>query len=403
MPGRKMLAMLLLGFFPGLTGAARPAPLPTADVSIQITGASASGDDLFAAGLFAEAAAAYEQAVANDPNSATSVAALARMRLYQHREDEAAELARKAMVLSPGNALAAQVLKTVDSRRAAFAPDVYRLDPGAAAAVDFLVTDPLPVVPVRIDGRSANFLIDTGAPDIVINPALAKTLGLATTDAGVGVFAGGLHAQVQRTTAPELKIGDIQFKNLPAAINPAELPGLQTDGVIGTGLLMHVLATIDYCRGRLVLAPRSTSAAFEQRAAKSGANIVPMWLVGDHFIFARGEINRVEGLYSIDTGLAGGGLVATKSTVEAAGIVLDVKKASVGQGGGGKVRFVPFRADAKLGALTRSDVPGVYMSDGDPYGMFRFKVAGALSHSFFRQSRVTLDFDAMKLVTESCE
>ncbi len=151
-----------------------------------------------------------------------------------------------------------------------------------------------------------------------------------------------------------------------------------------------------------MLAPRSISAAFEQRAAASGANIVPMWLVGDHFIFARAEINRLEGLFSIDTGLAGGGLVATKSTVEAAGIVLDDRNASIGQGGGGAVRVVPFRADAKLGALTRHDVPGVYMTDGDPYGMFRFKIAGALSHSFFRKSRVTLDFDAMKLVTESC-
>jgi hypothetical protein len=190
---------------------------------------------------------------------------------------------------------------------------------------------------------------------------------------------------------------------VPAIINPAELPGLHTDGVIGTGLLMQALATIDYCRGRLVLAPRGASAAFERRAAASGANVVPMWLVGDHFIFARAEINRVQGLFSIDTGLAGGGLVATKSTVEAAGIVIDDRKTSVGQGGGGAVSFVPFRADARLGALARRDVPGVYMSDGDPYGIFRFKVAGALSHSFFRQSRVTFDFDAMKLVTENCE
>ena len=90
-------------------------------------------------------------------------------------------------------------------------------------------------------------------------------------------------------------------------------------------------------------------------------------------------------------------------SVEAAGIVLDNWKASTGQGGGGAVNFVPFHADAKLGALTRSNVPGVYMSDGDPYGIFPFKVTGALSHSFFRQSRVALDFDGMKLVTEDCK
>ena len=152
-----------------------------------------------------------------------------------------------------------------------------------------------------------------------------------------------------------------------------------------------------------MLAPRSSSPDFERRAAAADANIVPMWLVGDHFIFARAKINQVEGLFSIDTGLAGGGLVATKATVDAAGLMLDQSNTGTGQGGGGAVQFVPFHASATLGTLTGADVPGVFMPDGDPYGLFRFKVASALSHEFFRHSRVTFDFDAMKLVTESCE
>ena len=136
--------------------------------------------------------------------------------------------------------------------------------------------------------------------------------------------------------------------------------------------------------------------------AAAGANVVPIWLVGDHFIFARGKINRAEGLFHIDTGLAGGGLTATKDMLDAAGIVPDESKAVTGMGGGGAVRIVPFRASATLGKLTRDDVPGVYSPDGNPYGMFPFKVAGVISHSFFRQSRLSFDFDAMKLVTESC-
>jgi hypothetical protein len=88
--------------------------------------------------------------------------------------------------------------------------------------------------------------------------------------------------------------------------------------------------------------------------------------------------------------------------LDAAGIVPDESKAATGMGGGGQVRVVPFRAAATLGTLTRDDVPGVYSPDGNPYGIFPFKVAGAISHSFFRQSRLTLDFDAMKLVTEGC-
>jgi predicted aspartyl protease len=256
------------------------------------------------------------------------------------------------------------------------------------------------VVHVTIGGRDATFLIDTGGPDIMLRRPLAEALGLPLSEGGVGVFAGGRQAQVQRTVVPELEIGGMRIRNVPAGVNAADglqLPGVQIDGVIGSGLLMHFLSTIDYCDGKLVLAPRSAAA---QRAA--GANSVPFWLVGDHFMFARGKMNQAEGLFMIDTGLAGGGLTATKATLDAAGVTVDESKALTGQGGGGPVQFVPFRAAATLGNLTRSDVPGVYMMGGNPLAGFPFTSSGAISHAFFRESRLTFDFDAMQLMTESC-
>jgi hypothetical protein len=104
----------------------------------------------------------------------------------------------------------------------------------------------------------------------------------------------------------------------------------------------------------------------------------------------------------LDTGLAGGGLVATRSTIDAAGIKLDADKMQVGQGGGGQVQFQTFKADATLGRLVRKDVRGVFMTGGDPYGIFPFWVSGALSHAFFRASRLTFDFNSMKLITQQC-
>jgi hypothetical protein len=174
------------------------------------------------------------------------------------------------------------------------------------------------------------------------------------------------------------------------------------DGVIGTGLLMHFLSTLDYCGGELVLAQRNSSGEFAKRAAVTGANVVPFWLVADHFMFARGKLNQADGLFMIDTGLAGGGLVATREALDAAGIKLDESKAMTGQGGGGAVQFTPFRAAATLGNLTRSDVPGVYMGGGNALAAFPFRSSGMISHAFFRESRLTFDFDAMKLTTESC-
>ena len=396
MPRAPLKLLLLVTCSIALMGQAPAGPPPAASPPLP-------GDDLFAQGRFAEATPVYDRAAAAAPESGPALARVARMRLYEGREDEAIELARKALTLAPGNPIATATLGVATARQRNFSAEFYQVEATAGTtSIPFVITDPLPVVRVTIGGREAEFLIDTGAPDIMLRRPFAEALGLPLTDGGTGTFAGGRQAQVQRTVVPELEIGGLRIRNVPAGVNAGalQLPGVEIDGIIGTGLLMHFLSTIDYCDGKLVLAPRSSAGEFEQRAA--GANSVPFWLVGDHFMFARGKVNQAEGLFLIDTGLAGGGLTATKATLDAAGVTLDESRTLTGQGGGGPVQFVPFRAAATLGNLTRSDVPGVYMASGNPLAGFPFTSSGAISHAFFRQSRLTFDFDSMKLVTEGC-
>jgi clan AA aspartic protease (TIGR02281 family) len=366
-----------------------------------------SGGEAFARGDFEEAERAYEEAVARTPGDAMALVGLARARLNNGQEDKAIELAQKALAIASGNPVATSVLNIAQGRKAMFAPDrfvIKRLAP--SPVVKFLATDPLPVVSVTVGSKTANFLIDTGAPNIVVSAALAQELGLTVEDAGQGVFAGGRQAQVRRTMVPRLQIGSIEVSNVPATVldTPGLSPGgLKTDGIIGTGFLMHFLSTLDYCRGELVLAPRTDSAKFEAQAQSAGDNIVRMWFVADHFIFARGRINQApEGLFLVDTGLAGAGLAPNKEALDAAGIAIDTSNPKTGMGGGGPVQFVDFHASASLGKLSRSDVSGNYIMGANPLGGMPFKTNGIISHSFFRQSRLTFDFDAMKLVTQSC-
>jgi tetratricopeptide (TPR) repeat protein len=367
---------------------------------------AASGDSLSAAGDFAAAGQAYEAALKAAPADARALAGLARVRLYENRNDEAIALAQKALDAQPNLPPARQVLGVARQRKAAFGGDLYEIAQSPPeVTVPFAITDPLPVVQVALGGRQAWFLIDTGAPDIMVAPELAKELGLAVQDAGQGVFAGGLRAAVQRTIVPEVQIGGLKIANVPAGVRAGGLPipGYKIEGVVGTGLLMHFLSTLDYCQGRLVMRPRSASAAFEQAAAKGGANIVPMWLASDHFIMARAHLQHgAEGTFLIDTGLAGGGVTAPKATLDEAGVVVDLSKGRAGVGGGGPVTYYPFSAGATLGSLTVENVPGVYIPGADALGGLPFKTSGTISHAFFRHSRLTFDFDAMKLVTEQC-
>jgi hypothetical protein len=271
-------------------------------------------------------------------------------------------------------------------------------------SIPFVATDPLPVVQVTVGGRPASFLIDTGAPDVSVSADLAQALGLKIESAGEGVFAGGVRAPVQRTLLSQFEIGGIKLANVPSNVSRQHppVPG-QIDGIVGTGLFMHFLTTLDYCQGRLVLRPRGAAAEFERTAAKGGANIVPMWLNGDHIMMARGRLGRgSEGMFVIDTGLAGGGLMASKAVLDEAGVAIDPSRAGTGTGGGGPVTIIPFRAGATLGAMTVEDVQGFYSPSGNPFDNGPVKVSGVLSHGFFRHSRLTFDFDAMKLITEAC-
>ncbi|HTI66704.1 MAG TPA: retropepsin-like aspartic protease [Caulobacteraceae bacterium] len=386
--------------------AAGAAALALASTVTAQPAAEGSPGALFAAGDFAAARAAYEAAAKASPNDAAALAGLARARLYDNRNDEAIALAQQALAAQPDNPVARQTLAVAQQRKASFGPDRFQVSgPAGEVAIPFAVTDPLPIVEVTVGGRKAEFLIDTGGPDIMVSADLVKELGLPIQGTTEGVFAGGARAQVQHTLVPQLEIGGIRIANVPAGVRPAAgagIPGHRTDGVIGTGLLMHFLSTLDYCQGRLVLRPRSASAQFERAAA--GANVVPMWLVGDHFIFARGQLKGgAEGAFLIDTGLAGGGVSAPKTTLDEAGVVIDPSRAGVGMGGGGPVTVIPFRAGASLGSLRVDDMQGFYSPSGDPSSVFPFKSKGLLSHGFFRRSRLTFDFDAMKLVTQACE
>jgi hypothetical protein len=368
-----------------------------------------SGEALFASGDFAGAGRAFEAEVKASPKDAAALAGLARIRLYQRREGEAAALAARALAIDPANSVAQDTQRQAQLRKAAFAPDIFRVSGlGAEVVLPFVSTDPLPVVQVGLQGgRQAYFLIDSGAPNIVLDEDLAKEMGLELTQGPVGVFAGGRQAQVQRTRVPELQLGSATIRDVPAAVmhtrRMAPFSAHPIDGIVGTGLFMHFLSTLDYCGGRLVLRPSDASADFEREAARTGGNAVPMWLVSDHLVYARARLEHGhEGLFSIDTGLAGGGLQATKAVLDDAGVTIDPSRKGVGMGGGGPVTIIPFSATATLGALTVADVRGLYSPDGNQFDAFPFKVSGTLSHMFFRKSRLTFDFRAMKLVTQAC-
>lgn len=357
-----------------------------------------SGDAALAAGNFDAAAAAYMAAIAKAPDDPNGQLGLGTVELYRNHLAAAHLHLQRAQELAPNSPIARTRLGSIVRRTGG--PDDFRIAfASSEARVPLVAIDPLPTLKAMIDGVPVTLAIDTGGANIDLSEALVTRLHLSTKVVGEGIFAGGLKAQLRSARIDRLDLPGVTVQGIPGNVMPGQgPPGI--DGVIGTAFLYHFLATLDYAHSVLVLRPAGDSAALLASAKAAGATIVPMWLVGDHFLFARAHVNAgSDALYSIDTGGPGVGVDLTKSSLAAAGITPDASHPQSMAGGGGATQYLPFTAaSVTVGNLTLHDLPGVYVPSGGLQSVFPFAVAGRISHEFFRHLAVTFDFSAMMLV-----
>ncbi len=285
----------------------------------------------------------------------------------------------------------------------------YQIE-GGETSVRFAQTDPLPVISIEVGDRGPRwFLIDTGGGDMVLDPALADSLGLPKFGEETGTFAGGKQRAVALSRLDRIRLGGVVVRNLPVGLLDvsrlgAVAGGRSLSGIVGTRLLSRFRSTFDYPGGRLLLAPRHGGAAAHADTSRIETADLPMWLGGDHLILARGRLGEGhEALWFVDTGLAGSAVTAPASSLTDAGIALpDTSHAMTGQGGGGAVRAQMFAVPSfHMGVAEGKGLLGVF--GAFPPSLERgqgYRIAGIISHAFFRPWRVTFDFDAMRLHLE---
>ena len=277
---------------------------------------------------------------------------------------------------------------------------------GQVTRVKFLKTDPLPLVSVRVNGGDeVIFFIDTGGSEVALDTEFAKELGLPQFGEVQGTFAGGQNAEVQQTRIASLALGDWTIKNLPAITialrQLSESFGVKRiDGILGTTLFYHFLATLDYPQGELVLR-RKDAKSLEQFAAESSARsvAVPFWMASDHFMVGWGRVATLPPtLLFVDTGLAGAGAKLAEPVIKQAGIKLEEDKAYEGAGGGGKLTIVPYTVSRlSFGDIEERNVPGLYDGPFPWENSFGFNLAGMVGHDFFKPYAVTFDFEGMQI------
>jgi hypothetical protein len=399
-----------------------------------------SADRLFQLGKFADAGKLYAQIVAQKPNDYSATLQLGRIALLSNRLDDAQKWFEKAISLRPNDTDAKVMLAELfylrdDFQKAAASlsgVDVsgnklvieqyptlnvamlesfkgqrpYELQGnGTSTRVKFVKTDPLPVLNVRVNGgKEVTFFIDTGGSEVTLDTDFAKELGAPQFAAVQGTFSGGQHTDVQLGRIESLTVGDWTVKNVPTAMLPLRQLSKgfgvkQIDGIIGTTLFYHFLATMDYPRGELVLRRKDAKSLEEFKKSLGKRVAVPIWMASDHFMVGWGRVETLPpALLFVDTGLMGAGVKLAESVIKEAGIKLEENRAAEGAGGGGKLRIVPYTVhQLSFGDIKEENVQGVYDGPFPWENMFGFHLAGMVGHEFFRPYAVTFDFTNMQI------
>ncbi len=287
---------------------------------------------------------------------------------------------------------------------------VYEIEGATEVHLPFVALDPLPVVQVSVEGsKPVNFFIDTGGEEIILDKAFANTLDIKIIGEIEGEYAGAKKGITGFGKIDSLALGEMSVHHIPiqtldlAPTNKHIFKELEVKGVIGTRFLMHFLSTIDYKNRQLTLKT-------DKKYQPSGnAVTIPFSLYDTHLIFAEGAFNgKNEGLYFIDTGLAGAGFLSSQKLLKASNVMMDWSKAKIGAGGGGEAKALEVAIDeVRLGngknSITKNNLKGVVFEEDislfkdSPLG---FEVKGLISHAFFLGYAVTFDFEKMVLHIE---
>jgi len=118
------------------------------------------------------------------------------------------------------------------------------------------------IVPVTINGKTYDFLVDTGAPNLCTEE-LAAELNLETVVSQKAGDSQGVKEELDFVVMPDMYLNGICFKQTGAAVadlNKSEvLACLNADGIIGANLMKEAVWEIDYERKIITISEKRAS------------------------------------------------------------------------------------------------------------------------------------------------
>lgn len=380
-------------------------------------------DLLFSQGEFEQARAAYEAVPKSAPKYEPALRQLGAIALLQNHLGEAETMLTNARARNPADEDCMELLAETFHRADRFAETAtllrqvgrpervaefelfgknppYRVQSHQGpATIELQWTEPFPVVKATVNGLDGLFLIDTGAPEIVLDPEFANVahVSLAAQSGSTrpaGRMPAVLFGRIGKFTLSGLETDDVPAMLVSTRGLSPSARNKRLAGVIGTQFLSHFRATLDYAHNRLILEPRDS-------APRTGGTIaqIPFWFFGDHILLASGRLNQgPKQLFFINTGMSGYSFIGPESTLRDAGIQPPTPQGPPpGKMGRPPTATFPITR-LSLGDLVENNVTGFYGSFPPPLeNGLGVHVGGIVSHAFFHDYAVTFDFVAMKI------
>jgi predicted aspartyl protease len=255
----------------------------------------------------------------------------------------------------------------------------------------------------RIDSIQGNFIIDTGAPYLVLNSTYFRNYALGKQTSVTSV-SGAVDA-AQRGFISQLNFGELQYNAVDADITGlSQLEnklGIKVLGLLGTNLFSQFLLKIDIQKSQLILYRSKKGSAIlsswkNDLALVSRIDTIPSLKVGfkwcDNKIFMPVQVAGEKMNWMFDTG-------AESNVIDALSKKKILKEFNVtrrvnltGAGGQKKEVFLGTMSEMSVGERTFQMQPTIMTGMQEMNEVCSVFVDGILGYSFFSQGVFTIDF-----------
>jgi predicted aspartyl protease len=279
--------------------------------------------------------------------------------------------------------------------------EIHQLSGPASSQIPFqLGSDRRPYLKIKLNGRDAVFVVDTGSGFTVVSKDAAKRFGVSEiarggTSQGVG---GSGKFPIVYGLIRNLQIGDYRIRSVPCFIRPfhghTERPSEeQSDGFIGLSILSHFLTEIDYKdnairlvrdndRPLIEVAPSATVVPF--RTTQNGLISIETELEGTHLINA-----------ILDSGASS--TVISSAAVDRLRMRDSIIKGQtvrvIGAGGISENVELLFIKTCRVADLQQSNLRALVLDFDAINETSGFEQSGILGGDFLRNLRITIDFN----------